>query len=124
MLIICNSFRLKEMDPMKDHFSFNVIKFTAKKIKDGLGITLPSLIKNTQLKKISLTGTTGAGRIIFLLEMETGQVIPIMVRLKKDKSIGQNMSFRNKRFVNAIEKNIKLAIQDMENGKYEEYELD
>ena len=122
MLIICKSIQIKELKPLEHYFDIKAIKSAAIKAQKGLGDIISSPIKNSHIIKIYLTGKP-AGRICFLIFTKQGDIVPLILRLKKDKKIGKNMSIQNSSFKKILKKNIKLALNDIKTDKYTEIEL-
>ncbi len=119
MIIICKSIQEKELKPLEKYFDIQAIKKAALKAKNGLGEVLPATVENSHVVKIYLTGKP-AGRVCFLILLAEGDVVPLVLRLKKDKKIGENMSMQNTAFKQFLEKNIKLVLRDIESGEYVE----
>ena len=46
-----------------------------------------------------------------------------MLRMKKDKKIGTNMSAQNPKFLKILKKNNAKIIEDLKNNNYEEFDL-
>ena len=121
MLIVTNSFQNTEMKALKKAITLLDIIKIAKKVQNGLGTKLLSNEKGYYIKIRYYTDTL-ALRSIFLFQNQIGDVVPILLRTKKDK-IGYNMSFKNKSFCKELEKNLIQIEQDIINEKYEEYEI-
>lgn len=124
-LILTASIRKAEFEPLQKTFPLDVIKIAAKKCLEGLGIKIKSSTKisSTILKKIPLTSTGGAGRATFLLQIVDNNAILVMLRLKNDKKVGENMSIDNPKFKKVFDKNLSLLINDIEHDDYEEFGL-
>ena len=124
-LVLTASIKKSEFEPLQKTFSLEVIKIAAKKCLEGLGTPIKSSVKipSTIFKKIPITSTGGAGRSAFLLQVVDGRAILAMIRLKNDKKIGENMSVENPKFKKALDKNLALLMDDIENDDYEEFEL-
>jgi phage-related protein len=124
-LIVSKSIQATELSPNADIFPLDVIKTAAIKAIGGLGkkIKSSSKISGTQLKKISLTSSNGAGRVLFLLKVDKTKAVLVMLRHKNDKQIGANMSVANPKFKSLLEKNIDILLRDLEAGNYEEIDL-
>lgn len=75
---------------------------------------------STKVVKIKMTSKDASGRMVVLLYIRRSFVIPLVVRLKKDKAIGQNMSVSNAAFRKLLKKNIDLADKDLSTGAFEE----
>lgn len=124
-LVITDSIRKKEVDILSKIFSLDVIKAAAKKSLSGLGISIKSSqkVSGTNLKKLKLTSSGGAGRVIFLIQINSEKSVLVMLRPKNDKEIGANMTTENKKFKKVLDKNLDLIIEDLKTHKYMEYEL-
>lgn len=124
-LLLTASIRKAEFEPLQKTFPLEVIKIAAQKCLDGLGTNIksPNKISSTILKKIPITSTGGAGRAMFLLQVVDDKAILIMLRLKNDKKIGENMAIDNPRFKKVFEKNLALLTEDIKNDDYEEFEI-
>ncbi len=124
-LIITASIKRVELEPVKGIFNLDIIKTAAKKSLQGLGDTIKSSSKipGTCLKKVYLTSSSGAGRVIFLLKLNSRKSVLVMIRLKNDKKIGANMTVQNPNFVKTLDKNLDIILDDLQKGKYEELDL-
>lgn len=126
-LIIPHSLKKSELFPNGELADIEIIKEAARKAEGGIGTTIKASLKlrATTLKKLSLTSSHGAGRVIFLLQIkEKKNSILLMLRSKNDKEIGENMTIANKKFKKVLEKNIDLMLKDLEKRNYEEIPLE
>jgi hypothetical protein len=125
-LIITSSIFEAEFQPLENTFPLEAIKAAAKKSWEGLGesIKSSSKIHGTELKKVYLTSSHGAGRAIFLLQLSQEKSVLVMIRHKNDKQIGSNMTVQNPKFKKILEKNIDLILEDLKYKKYQTYDLD
>ena len=116
-LILTNSFLKKELKPLAKYYSIKDIKKTVKKISGSsirlahLGYQDGELIKLRMLSKM-------AGRIIVYVYVSKQLIIPVVVRLKKDKVIGENLSLNNKKAKKIILNMLENVMVDMREGKY------
>lgn len=124
-LIITASIKKVEFEPIKDIFNLDIIKTAAKKSLQGLGDAVKSSnkIPGTCLKKVYLTSSSGAGRVIFLLKLNRGKSVLVMIKMKNDKKVGANMTVQNPHFVKTLDKNLDIILRDLQKGKYEELDL-
>jgi hypothetical protein len=123
-LYICKSIYKNELKFLEKEIPLEKIKEAASKAKKGLGINIKgSQIKETKLIKIYLTTIKGAARLIFLLMINKEIYIPVILRLKKDKLIGENITIKNKFFENLLSKNLDLIFEDLKNNEYIKYQL-
>lgn len=123
-LILCHSILKKEIKPLLKYFSRGDLKKATLKASSGLGAKLKSSkIPNSQLVKVYMTGKGGAGRLIVLIYLGKDYYVPVVLRLKKDKEIGANMSNENIAFQNLLDKNLDLIINDLKSGDFEKIDL-
>lgn len=124
-LILAKSIEKAELDSLDKVFNLDVLKTAAKKAIQGIGENIKSSAKinGTILRKVYLTGSNGAGRTVFLLQLDSKTSILVMIRLKNDKQIGANMTIKNPKFRKLLDKNIDLISSDLDTGNYTEYTL-
>jgi hypothetical protein len=118
------SIKLK-FEPLKKIFDLEILKVAARKSLQGLGNNIKNSFKipATVLSKIYLTGTTSAGRAIFLLKIGEEKSVLVMIKTKKDKQVGVNMTIKNPKFRKILDKNLISIIEDLERGNYCEYDI-
>lgn len=122
MLILTDSFLKKELKPLKKYYSVYDIKKTVSKIGPN-SINLSDLgYKNGQLLKLRMVNKI-AGRMIVYTFMDDDKIVPIVVRLKKDKIFGENLSLNNKRGKQLIMKMLDSAIRDIKDDNFEAVKL-
>jgi len=125
MLIICDSINQKELKVLEDYFPESKLIKSGKKVKDGIGKEIKgSTIKNSKLIKLNLTSKQGDGRVVFLVVIKKKFYIPVILKLKKDKIIGNNMTIKNKKFQQLLNTNLDLIFDDIKNKRYKKYKLD
>ncbi len=124
-LIITASIEKNELEPVYAVFDLEIIKIAAKKSLQGLGESIKSTAKipGTVLKKVYLTRSGGAGRVIFLLKVKDEKSVLVMIRPKNDKQIGANMTVQNSKFIKVLERNLALILRDLKSGNYKEMGL-
>jgi hypothetical protein len=123
-LILCHSILKKEIKPLLEYFSRGDLKKVAMNASDGLCAKLKSTkIPDTQLVKVYMTGRGGAVRLVVLVYLGKDYYVPVVLRLKKDKLIGSNMSSMNRAFQNVLDKNLDLIVMDLKNGNFENIDL-
>ncbi|MFA5352255.1 MAG: hypothetical protein WC304_03175 [Candidatus Gracilibacteria bacterium] len=123
MLLLPHSIAIHELEPIGDFFPISTIIKAAKKVKQGLGNPLASAPANSRLVKIYLTSKQAAGRSVFLVQLNSGYIIPVLVRLKKD-SVGKNITPKNPAFRAALEKNFELIKKDLAKGDFDLFPLE
>ena len=124
-LIITQSIERSELLPLKSDFSVDLIQAAAKRALRGIGKNIKSSVKlpKTCLKKLNLTSSGSAGRVVFLLEIGSRASVLVMLRAKNDKKIGANMTIKNPYFRKLLENNIDLILQDISKGNYQAFRL-
>lgn len=124
-LIITKCIEKTEVEPFDKIFSLDVLKNAARKTIGGLGKTIKSTlpIQNTQLKKLNLTSKGSAGRAVFLLKINSEDVVLVMLKAKSDKKVGANMTVQNTFFKQLLDKNLDSILQDFENNALTSYEI-
>ncbi len=124
-LILTHSIKKRELEPYIKIFSLEVVKAAARKSLEGLGdeIKCSTKIPFTCLKKLYLTSSGGAGRVIFLLQISDKKSVLVLLRPKNDKQIGANMTIKNPKFKRALDRNLDLILKDLKNGDFEEFDL-
>ena len=117
-LILTKSFLKRELKPLKKYYSVEDIKKTTKKISfshvrlSHLGYKEGELIKLRMVSKAT-------GRIIVHVYKQKNMLIPIVLRLKKDKVLGENLSLNNKKAKSLILDRLDKTMNDITAGDYE-----
>ena len=103
------------------YFSKGDIKKYVQRAERGLGSEIKgSVIPGTKLVKVYMTGKSGAGRMIILIYVRKEYYMPIIIRLKKDKIVGMNLSKGNQEFQDLLKKNLSLVVKDLEERNFDE----
>ncbi len=120
-IILCHSILKKEVNPLLKYFSKGDIKKYAEKVAGGLGVEIKgATIYASKLIKVYMTGRGGAGRMIVMIYVKKDYYLPALIRLKKDKIVGMNLSKGNLVFQDLLRKNLSLIMKDLAEGKFEE----
>lgn len=120
-IILCHSILKREINPLLKYFSKGDIKKYVEKAERGLATEIKgTTIPNTKLVKVYMTGRGGAGRMIVLIYVKRDYYLPALVRLKKDKIVGTNLSKGNQAFQDLLNKNLSLIVQDLGEGNFDE----
>lgn len=80
-----------------------------------------NLPTGSKLIKIYATTARGARRIVFLVDVMSGDGFLLFYRDKKDR-IGQNITIQNPFFREALHKHLRLLMSDIENSNYDQLE--
>lgn len=125
MLILSKYIIKHELKPLSKYFSIDDLIDGAKKVIKGLGQEVnPSKVpKSYKFFKVRIGGRV-KGRMIVFIVAGNQKVAPILIRLKRDKKIGMNMSTSNPHVVELIDRNVQRVIKDIENGNFEEFGLE
>ncbi len=117
-LILTESFLKRELKPLKKYYSIEDIKKTTKKISPS-SIRLSNLgYKGGELIKLRIT-SRAVGRIIVYVFKQKDLVVPIVLRLKKDKIFGENLSLNNKKAKMLILGMMDRIMKDINKGNYQ-----
>ena len=76
----------------------------------------------TRLLKAYATSPNGARRIVFLLEVEGGDLLLLFYRNKKD-AVGANMTIQSKAFKIQLDKHLNSLRDDIDSGNFEVVDL-
>lgn len=122
-LILTDSFLKREYNAVKKHYSIADIKKTARKISVS-SVNLSHLgYKNGELLKLRMAGKT-AGRIIIYVFRQNNLVLPIVLRLKSDKIMGQNLALNNKKAKILIINMMDRVMEDLDRGNFTKEKID
>jgi hypothetical protein len=124
MIVITKFFLRSELKPLKNQLNLKDVFEGAKRIDKNLGISIKNPVKFSNLRffKIRL-GRSVKERMIVFLYVGKGKIVPLLLRLKKDKEFGVNMSMNNKKIIELLRINFENVIKDLENGDFEEFDL-
>ncbi len=122
MFVLTRYIALHELKPLIRYIHRDELIDGARKVIKGLGVELKGAPHSGfRFFKIRV-GKKNAGRMIVFLA--TGnRVIPVLIRLKKDKIFGMNMAMNNSDVVYQISKNMDHILNDLENGDFQEFPL-
>ena len=122
ILILTDSFLTKEYIPVSRFFSIKHLNRAAIKCKSS-GVEMSNLgYIGAKVIKVRISGKP-AGRLVFFVEVENERYIPIVLRLKKDKIFGENLSMQNKKAKKIILERIFSSQADVKLGKYRKYDF-
>ena len=116
-LIIGDSIRQKEFGTEIPEPDREVIIRSAR-VDLTTAIKGDQLPKGTRLLKAYATSPNGARRIVFLLEVEGGDLFLLFYRNKKD-AVGANMTIQNKAFKTQLDKHLNSLRDDLDSGNFE-----
>ena len=124
MLIFTKYVAKHELNPLKRFLNLDDVIDGAKKVTKGLATQIkpPRNPGNFRFFKVRIGKKNGA-RIIVFLVTETRKVVPVLIRLKKDKIFGMNMAINNAKVVEQINRNLDCILWDMKYKQYQEFEI-
>lgn len=120
MVILTQYIAKHEWTPLRSSVTLEDIVEGAQKVRKGLAVETKSMLKGARFYKVRI-GKKGGARMIVFLATESQKIVPILIRLKKDKLFGMNMAMNNALVVKQIQKNLDHIIDDMEKKQYEEF---
>lgn len=120
MLILSDYIVKHELKPLKGQLESDDLLVGAKKVLNGLekGINFR---KGFKFFKVRIGSKTKGRMIVFVVAGK--KVVPVLVRLKKDKKFGMNMSANNSVVIDQINKNLENVIKNIEEGNFQEFEI-
>lgn len=113
---------------IRKEFKKNIPNQDLKIILDSFkkGIFTPikgeNLPKCSKLIKIYATTVAGARRIVFLIDVQSGDAFFLFYRRKNDK-IGENITIKNPKFKKSLHVYLDLLDKDLDLGSMDVYKL-
>lgn len=123
MLILTQYVEKHEFEPLGRFLIIDDILAGAKKALKGLAIEIksPRNLPGARFFKVRIGKKNSARMIVFVIT-ENHKVVPVLIRLKKDKIFGMNMAMNNPAVVQQIDKNLNNIVHDLEKKQYKEFE--
>lgn len=123
MLILTQYIAKHEFKPLRRFLSLDDMLNGARKVMKNLGIEIksPRNLHGFRFFKVRI-GIKKKARMIVFIVTESNKVVPVLIRLKKDKIFGMNMAMNNPRVADEINKNLDKILEDMRNKAYQEFE--
>ncbi len=124
MLVLTEFIAKHELKPLSRYLELDDILAGAQKVIKGLAVETkpPRNLHGFRFFKVRI-GKRGKARMIVFLVTENEKVVPVLIRLKKDKIFGMNMAMNNPEVVKKISANIDCILDDIKNKKYEEFKV-
>lgn len=122
MLILTQYIAKHEFKPLRRFLNLDDLLDGARKVMKGLAIETkpPQSLPGFRFFKVRIGKRNGARMIVFIV-IESRKVVPVLIRLKKDKIFGVNMAMNNPQVVEKINKNLDQILSDMKNMAYQEF---
>jgi len=124
MLILTKYIAKKEYKPLNKHLNIDDLLDGAKRVIKGLAVETkpPRDIPNFRFFKVRI-GKRNSVRMIVFLVTTNQKIVPVLIRLKKDKIFGMNMAMNNPYVVQQINKNLDRILDDLKNNDYQSFDL-
>ncbi len=124
MLVLSRYVAKHELAPLSRFVSLEDLLVGAQKIVKGLGVEVKAPVKTGAFRFFKVRiGQRGGGRMIVFFVTATQKVVPLLIRLKKDKVLGMNMAMNNPAVVDQVRKNMAHVLDDIKHGAFEEFSL-
>lgn len=117
MLILTQYIAKHELKALQRHFDVEDILEGGRKVLKSLAVEVkaPRKLNSARFFKVRI-GTKNTGRMMVFLMTNNQKIIPLLIRLKKDKIFGMNVLAQ-------INKNLDHVLSDIEKGKWEGFDL-
>ncbi len=124
MIVLTKFFLKSELKTLKNKVGLSDVFEGVKRIDKDLGISIKVScnFQNLRFFKVRV-GKLVKARMIVFLRIDSSKYVPIVLRLKKDKVFGMNMSMNNKVLADLLKANFEKIIEDLEKGDFEEFDL-
>ena len=124
MLLLAKYIARHELKPLLRYLSLEDLVKGARKVQKSLAVEIksPRAMPGFKYFKVRIGERSQARMIAFLL-VANGKVVPLLIRLKKDKVFGTNMSMNNRDVVDALNKNLSAVLENFAEKDYREFEL-
>ena len=122
-IIVAHSIRKKEFS--KGRISSSDLGIITKAFAKGISIPIKgkSLPKNSRLVKLYVTTVGGAKRMVFLVDVKTGDGYLLFFRGKND-AIEKNISIKNPLFQQRLVQYLQFLDADMQEGQFTVYSIE
>lgn len=122
LLIITDYIKKHELKYVAKYFTTGDIKKSIGKIASS-GINMSTFgYKDCKVVKVHI-GSKPSGRMIIYIQIKKDYYFPVILRLKKDKVFGKNLSLQNKKAEQKIAQNLRKILKDVKQGHYEKFEM-
>lgn len=122
MLILSKYIAKHELAALRRTISISDVIQGAAKVRKGLAVETKPPVQGFRFYKVRI-GSRNAARMIVFLVTGSQKIVPILIRLKKDKIFGMNMAMNNPSVVQQLKKNMDRVLEDIEAGHVEEISL-
>ena len=122
MLIITDFIAKHELKPLRKYFDIKDLLDGADKVLKNLATQIkpPQNFPDIRFFKVRIGGTV-KGRMIVFMITENKKIVPVLIRLKKDKIFGMNMAMNNPQVVSQIKTNLDRIFQDIQAKRFQQF---
>lgn len=123
MLVLTEYVVKHELKPLAKFLTVRDLLKSSKKVLDGLGQKIAvKEYEGFTFYKVRV-GSNSKARMIVFAVLGSKKVVPVLIRLKKDKKLGMNMSANNVHVVKQVDINMAKIVKDIEQGRYKEFKF-
>lgn len=122
MLILTDYISKHELERLERYITISDILKGAQKVLKGLAVEIKASAPDFRFFKVRIS-RHNAGRMVVFLVTASQKVVPLLIRLKKDKIFGMNMAMNNPMVVTQIDTNLDRVLEDIQNKKFKEFPL-
>lgn len=124
MLILTRYIEKHELFPLQKYFDMTDIVSGARKVLKDLAqeIKPPQKLANFRFFKVRI-GKRVHGRMIVFVAVGNQKVVPLLIRLKKDKIFGMNMAMNNPAVVKKLNTNLDAVLDDIKQKRFVQYDM-
>ena len=122
MLILTQYIAKREFKPLGRFVKLDELLDGARKVIKGLAVETapPQKLHGFRFFKVRI-GKKNSARMIVFVATENKKVVPVLIRLKKDKIFGMNMAMNNPEVVRQISANLDHVLADIQKKQYQEF---
>lgn len=124
MIIVSDFIAKHELKPLEQRLSMKDIIVGCRKVSANLAIEIkpPAKLSSARFFKVRIGKHTKARMIVFIV-MDNQNIVPLLIRQKKDKIWGMNMSANNPQVIAQLKFNLDNVIEDIKNKRFKEIHL-
>ena len=124
MVVLTQYVSRHELAPLWRYLTLEDVLAGSQKVSQGLAVTTkpPRPLPGFRFYKVRL-GKQQSARMIVFVVLENKKIVPLLIRLKKDKLLGMNLAMNNPALVRALNKNLDQVLNDIERKNYQEFPI-
>ena len=122
MVVLTKYIARHELEPLKRLVNIDDILDGANKVIKGLAVETkaPRDLRGCRFFKVRNGKRNNARMMVFVIT-ENKKVVPVLIRLKKDKVFGVNMAMNNPIVIEQMNKNLNHILDDLKKKQYQEF---